>query len=289
LPKFTKAATLFLSPQTGSFSVGQTITVTVRTNTHGQDVNTAEANISYSIDTLTLTKVTQGSTFYLPAPGSPSKGAGTAYVGGGLPTPGYNGGSGLIGTLTFTAKAAGTANVTISSGKVLLNDGFGTDAYTGNTNSTFTITPATAKPTPTPTPSPEPTATPQPPPAPTPTPHIPLPNEIFTTSYLVPFYIMLAVNLVLIIILIPLLLLLFRRRKKDEAGGNDDELKRIQEEIDDSLEKLKGDISQKFMSLSARSNEELFEKETATVKSVRSGINKTRERIDKKISKAKKT
>src|SRR4051812_2411327 len=104
-PKISQAATLYLSPSSGSYTVGQTITVTIRTNTQNQPVNTAETNIDYSTDTLSLSKVSQGSTFYLPAPGSPSKGSGTAYVSGGLPTPGYNGSSGVVGTLTFQARA----------------------------------------------------------------------------------------------------------------------------------------------------------------------------------------
>jgi hypothetical protein len=97
---------------------------------------------------LELVKASQGSTFYLPAPGSPGKSAGTAYFGGGLPTPGYNGASGNLGTLTFRARAEGEATVSFSSGKVLLNDGLGTDAYSGGSSAHFTITKASATPPP---------------------------------------------------------------------------------------------------------------------------------------------
>ncbi|HEX5429458.1 MAG TPA: hypothetical protein VFX17_00030 [Patescibacteria group bacterium] len=135
------AATMSVSPSSGSYTVGQTITVSIRANTSGSAANTAEANVTYSTNTLDLTKVSQGSTFYLPAPGSPSKGVGTAYVGGGLPTPGYNGTAGVVGTLTFIAKAQGSAFVNISSGKVLLNDGLGTDALTSTSGAKFTIGP----------------------------------------------------------------------------------------------------------------------------------------------------
>jgi hypothetical protein len=120
----------------------------VRTNTQGSAVNTAEATISYSTDTLDLVRVNQGPTFYLPAPGSPSIGSGTAYFGGGLPTPGYNGTAGTIGSMTFRAKAAGTATISVSSGKVLLNDGFGTNALSGTAGSTFQIAAAPPPPPP---------------------------------------------------------------------------------------------------------------------------------------------
>ena len=135
------AATLFVNPGSGSFNVGSTFTVSVRTNTQGEPVNTAEANITYSTDTLELVSVSQGANFYLPAPGSPSRGSGTAYFGGGLPSPGYNGVSGIIGSMTFRARAVGTATVSVTSGKVLLNDGQGTNALNGTSNARFTITP----------------------------------------------------------------------------------------------------------------------------------------------------
>lgn len=141
LPKFVLAATLFASPASGSFGVGSTFSVSIRTNTQGAQVNTAEVSISYSTNTLELVSVKQGTTFYLPSPGSPSKGSGTAYFGGGLPTPGYNGSSGILGTLTFRAKAVGTATVFVNSGKVLLNDGQGTDALSGTSGGRYAITP----------------------------------------------------------------------------------------------------------------------------------------------------
>jgi hypothetical protein len=136
-----QAATLFISPSSGTFSVGSSITVSVRTNTQSAAVNTAEANILYSTDTLELLSVSQGPTFYLPAPGSPNKGIGTAYFGGGLPTPGFNGASGILGSMTFRARAEGTATVSVSSGSVLLNDGAGTNALDGTASARFSIVP----------------------------------------------------------------------------------------------------------------------------------------------------
>jgi hypothetical protein len=135
------ASTLYLSPGSGSYGVGSTITVTVKTNTQSDAVNTAEANISYTSGTLELVSVKQGSTFYLPSPGSPAKNSSTAYFGGGLPSPGYTGNGGTLGVLTFRAKALGNASVSVSSGHVLLNDGNGTESLTGTSGASFTITP----------------------------------------------------------------------------------------------------------------------------------------------------
>jgi hypothetical protein len=146
VPQLADASTLYVSPASGNYSVGSTFTVSIRPNTQGSSVNTAEANITYSADTLELVSASQGSTFYLPAPGSPTKGNGTAYLGGGVPTPGYSGSAGTLGSLTFRARAEGTGTVTVSSGKVLLNDGFGTDSLIGRSGATFTIG-AAAQPT----------------------------------------------------------------------------------------------------------------------------------------------
>lgn len=136
-----EAASLYISPASGSFSLGSTFTVTVRTDTQGAAVNTAEANISFSTDTLELVTVTASQTFYLQAPGSPAKGNGTAYFGGGLPTPGYTGANGAVGSMTFRALREGTAIVSITAGKVLLNDGSGTDALSTTAGARYTITP----------------------------------------------------------------------------------------------------------------------------------------------------
>jgi hypothetical protein len=140
LPKLALAATLYLSPASGSFGAGSTFNVSVQTNTEGAAVNTAEARISYDTNTLELVSVRQGSTFALISPGSPSKGPGTAYFGGGLPTPGYTGGAGILGVMTFRAKAEGSATVSIDAGQVLLNDGLGTNAFSGSSGARFTIT-----------------------------------------------------------------------------------------------------------------------------------------------------
>lgn len=140
LPKAVLAATIYLSPASASVSQGSTLSVSVRVNTQGAAVNTAEANISYSAN-LELVSVRQGTTFYLAAPGSPAKGSGTAYFGGGLPSPGYTGSGGILGTLTFRARALGTATVSISGGKVLLNDGLGSDAFSGSSGARIAINP----------------------------------------------------------------------------------------------------------------------------------------------------
>lgn len=141
LPRTSLAATLYLSPSSGSFPVGTTFTVTLRTDTQGAPVNTAEATVNFSASTLELAHVSGGSNFPLQTPGSPSQSNGSAFFSGGIPTPGYTGSNGVVGSMTFRATAVGAADLTIVSGKVLLNDGQGTDALSGTSSAHFTITP----------------------------------------------------------------------------------------------------------------------------------------------------
>lgn len=141
------AASIYMSPGSGTYAVGATVSVSVRVNTAGQAVNTGEATISYSADTLELISASQGATFSLAAPDSPKRSAGSVYFGGGIPSPGYTGSAGVLGTLNFRIKNTGVGTVSVTSGKTLLNDGFGTDAYTGATGARFTLV-SSAAPTP---------------------------------------------------------------------------------------------------------------------------------------------
>jgi hypothetical protein len=142
IPNLADAASMQMSPPTGSFALGSTFKVTVLVDTQDA-VNTAEASVSYS-NNLELISVNQGSTFYLPSLNSPTKGSTSAYFGGGLPNPGYIGKVGSLGVMTFKAKALGAATVTITRGKALLNDGKGTNSLTlpsGGVTARFNIVP----------------------------------------------------------------------------------------------------------------------------------------------------
>jgi hypothetical protein len=141
VPHYTFAASLYLTPSSGNIVVGQEFTVSVLTDTEGASINTAESNITFTTNTLELVSVTQGSTFVLPAPASPNKGTSSAYFGGGIPNPGFSGKSGLLGVMTFRAKSAGAANINITRGNILLNDGSGTQAVTRTAGASFNITP----------------------------------------------------------------------------------------------------------------------------------------------------
>ena len=150
-PAAANAASLFLSPSSESRVVGDSFSVSVRVNTGGVAINSAQATLSFSNDLLEVTSLLQSGVFSLwPVNPSFSNGGGTVSFAGGLPSPGYTGSSGTIILITFQAKAAGTASVSIGSASVLANDGFGTDVLTSVGSGYYTITEAGEAPPPPP-------------------------------------------------------------------------------------------------------------------------------------------
>lgn len=136
------AATIAVAPSAKSVTEGATFSVSVEVNTKGQAVNAAETTVSFPADLLEVVSIGSAKTFSLQTPGSPSRTENTVSFSAGIPSPGYNGPRGGVGRITFRAKAPGSARITVASGKVLLNDGEGTDAFDGTSNALVTIVPA---------------------------------------------------------------------------------------------------------------------------------------------------
>lgn len=145
LPALVHAATLGFSPSSGTYSIGQTFSVTVRVNAAGKAMNAAEATLTFPTDLLTLKSVSKSGSIlqYWATNPSGSNASGRVVFSGGLPSPGYSGSSGALIAITFQAKAAGTASLKITGGSVLANDGLGTNILTGSGSASFTIKPAT--------------------------------------------------------------------------------------------------------------------------------------------------
>ena len=150
----TLAASVDVSPSTGTYSVGQSFTATIQVNPQGKSVNAVEAKMAFDNLKLSVVSVSKtGSVFSLwTTEPTFSNTAGTIDFGGGSPTP-FTTRSNLI-TVTFKVLKEGSASVSVSSGSVLAADGLGTDVYTSPVNATYTATAAT-----TPTPNPTPTET----------------------------------------------------------------------------------------------------------------------------------
>lgn len=129
-------ATLAVSPGSVTTQPGKTFTVAVEV-VAGEPINSASGVVNYNTSVLQATAVSlSGSAFTLwtdtPAAGS------KITFGGGLPTPGLVG-TGKLFTITFKALAAGSASISFSGGKILANDGQGTNVYTGASSGNVTV------------------------------------------------------------------------------------------------------------------------------------------------------
>ena len=123
-----EGVSLYLSPQTGTFFVGGTFTVSIYVNTKGNEINVVEVDLRFPPEILQVTSPATGESFVSEwlSPPSYSNVWGKITFKGGIPG-GIITSAGLISTITFRAKSPGLAKVEfLESSKVLLNDGRGT-------------------------------------------------------------------------------------------------------------------------------------------------------------------
>lgn len=157
-------ANLLLSPSSGEYVQGASISTRVMVNSGGAPgINAAEGIIKFDPEFLSVSSISKASsvfTLWVTEP-THSNTAGTIKFGGGLPGA-YTGNSGLIMTINFSIKKAGNTSLSFTSGIVLAYGPTG-DEVTGNLGTaSYTITepkepePKPEKPTPV---RPEPTPT----------------------------------------------------------------------------------------------------------------------------------
>ena len=125
-----EGASLYLSPQTGTFFVGSTFDISIFVNTGGNNVNAVKVDLKFDQRKLQIASPTVGRSFIAVWISQPtfSNIDGKASFQGGVPSPGINTSSGLVSTITFRAIQPGEAIVSIlDSSQVLLDDGKGTN------------------------------------------------------------------------------------------------------------------------------------------------------------------
>jgi len=141
LPKISSAAVLYLSPSSGTYNVGDTISMGVYVSSTDQAMNATEGTVSFPNDKLSVISISKSgsiiSQFY-PEP-SFSNLSGTVKFSGIDPDPGYRGSQGKIITIIFRVKAEGVSSLIFSDGSVLANDGFGTNILTKTNGAQFSF------------------------------------------------------------------------------------------------------------------------------------------------------
>lgn len=143
-----QAASLYFSPSSGSYSIGQTFTTSVYVSSSDQSMNAASGIISFPKDKLEVISLSKdGSIFnlWVQEP-SFSNISGTINFEGIVWNPGFIGHSGKIFNITFKTKTAGTATIILSSGSILANDGKGTNILSSLGSATFNISPKVTEP-----------------------------------------------------------------------------------------------------------------------------------------------
>jgi len=131
IPAF--AASLYLSPQSGSYYVGHSFTVNVDVSSPDQAMNAAQGELSFppgKLQVVSLSKANSIMTIWVQEP-SFSNSDGVVNFQGVAVSPGFQGNQGNIITVTFQAISAGNAPITFLSGAVLANDGKGTNILNG--------------------------------------------------------------------------------------------------------------------------------------------------------------
>lgn len=116
---------LYVTPGSGSYAIGSTITMVLRENSFSTAVNSFQANLTYPTDLLQfVSSDTTGTAFEIPLQNT--GGSGTISIS----LASFDGsvtGDQLISTISFTVLAAGTANVAFAAGSGIARTSDSTD------------------------------------------------------------------------------------------------------------------------------------------------------------------
>ncbi len=140
---FANASTLRLTPEGGTYNVGDTIYVKVMVSSPSQSINAVSARLNFSQENLALNSLSKSGSIISLWAQEPtfSNAAGSASFEG-VSLGGYTGNGATVISMAFRAKSVGTASINFTSGSVLANDGEGTNTLSGQNEATFTINPA---------------------------------------------------------------------------------------------------------------------------------------------------
>jgi len=127
-PVRAQGASIFLSPGSKSFKVGDIFSVEVKVDTADIPINAAQTIIYFPPDKLEVLSISKSDSIFILWPEEPafSNSSGEISFAGGKPSPGFNG-VGTIITINFKAKEEGIVNLALGEGQVLADDGKGTN------------------------------------------------------------------------------------------------------------------------------------------------------------------
>lgn len=143
LPVFVNAATLSISPSSGSFETGDRLSVRVVMSA-SEAINAVSGELRFPVTNFAVESVSKFSSilnFWVTEP-TFSNSLGKINFEG-VVLGGFQGGTGTVVTVSLRALKPGSGKIDFVSGQVLANDGQGTNVTQGTTGASFNITEAT--------------------------------------------------------------------------------------------------------------------------------------------------
>ena len=136
------SASLYLSPPSGTFTIGSSFSVKININSGGEAINASEGTLIFNPDEISVVSLSKNNSIFTLWTTEPtfSNSSGNIIFGGGTST-GFTGTSGTVLTATFKAKANSSAQINFSSGSILAADGKGTNILSNMNGGVYTINP----------------------------------------------------------------------------------------------------------------------------------------------------
>lgn len=144
------AQSIYISPATGSYSVGQSFSVRVMIKSPTRAVNAVSGTLTFPhnlLQVLSVSKNDSAMSLWVQDP-SFDNNAGTVDFAGVVLNPGFTGSGGNVLTINFKPVNSGTANLGFSTGSLLANDGAGTNILDSLGSAVLTLGFAGAAPAP---------------------------------------------------------------------------------------------------------------------------------------------
>ncbi len=136
-----QAQTIYISPASDSYYIGQAFSVRVNVSSQTQAVNAVSGTVSFPSDLLQVVSISKTDSImslWVQDP-SFSNAAGTVDFAGVVLNPGFIGSSGKALTINFKAVNSGQAKVKLVEGSLLANDGQGTNILSSLGSADFDI------------------------------------------------------------------------------------------------------------------------------------------------------
>lgn len=286
LPSSVLAATLSVSPASGSHAVGTNFVATVYAGSPDRALNAYAGTIAFPPGLLQVASLdTTGITSMWVRPPSFSNTTGTISFQGIVVNPGYQGSAGRLLTIHFRAASVGSAKVAFSKSSVLANDGTGSEILTAASGATYALTPAppTVPVTPAPTPVKVPPKVVKPPACPEVVPPAcPVAPPAAVPTALI-------VTLVLIGMLALAYLLLLLERKHDRSSDDQviRELERLRQLVRTTSAVLREDVQKQLRFMErAKTSRELTAEEEKVVHHLQRTLDVSERLIEGEVDKA---